>query len=175
MHQARRRRRIVERRFVLRRAIIPHHQIIFTPIVKVGERGLHTMRGEFGDQVAALVLRHADNARRVAFGNIKTLTAIHWMHTHQQMNGFWIGFDGRVVIFFDTGFHRLGEAMHDALQCLQTFEAFFHGLWQRFVRGGGAGEVGVAERAAVYRRHFERAQRGDRMRIGSCRYTGRLF
>ena len=76
-----------------------------------------------------------------------------------------IGFKRCVVVFFDTGFDGLGEAVHDALHRLQALKALFHRLRQRFVGSRHAGVIGVAQGAAILHRDFERAQCGYGVRI----------
>ena len=88
------------------------------------------------------------------------------------MDGFRFGFHRGVVVLLDAGFQCLAQALHDAVQRLQPVETFFHGLRQGVVGGRGAGEIGVAEHAAADHRHFQRAQRGDGVRIGQIGAIG---
>ena len=55
VHEAGSVSRVVERRLVRRRTVIPHDEIVRLPLVSIEELGLDAVLRQLGDQVAALV------------------------------------------------------------------------------------------------------------------------
>src|SRR5262245_34290415 len=88
MHATALRQRVIEGRLVLRRAVIPHHEIVPAPVVAVLELRLYAMRRELCDQVAALVFRQTENPHGIAFAHVEAFALRDRMHSDDRMHRF---------------------------------------------------------------------------------------